>query len=316
MDSPPDAKQEPLLIVIAGPTGAGKSTLALDIAEALRGEIVNFDSLQLYLGFDIGTAKTPEPLRRGIPHHVLDVLDAFSGYQPGVYSAGDYARLARTVLAEITSRGRVPVLVGGSGFYLRALLNGLPELPSRNEPLRSRLELRERRRPGSLHKLLTRLAPAAAQRIHGRDLQKTIRALEIRLLTRSGAPEPDTARPLYGYRVVKIGLNPDRALLFKRLNARVEAMFAGGLVEEVRGLLAAGATGREKPFESLGYKQALQYIRGQGQLIEAIESTQIETRQYAKRQWTWFRREPEIRWLNGFGDDPGIVRLALQLVTA
>ena len=304
----------PRLIVIAGPTGAGKSALALEIAPKVDGEIVNFDSLQLYRGFDIGTAKIPESQRRGIPHHLLDVLDFSAGCGSGGYSAGDYAREARAAIRDIAARGKTPIAVGGSGFYLRALLYGLPELPSRDDRLRARLQARQERRPGSLHRLLARLDKGAAARIHAKDVQKTIRALEIRLLTQSGAPARETAEPLRGYRITKLGLDPDRQQLFERLNARVEAMFRGGLIDEVRGLLAQGATGSEKPFESLGYKQALEYIRGQSNLEQAILSTQIETRQYAKRQWTWFRREPDMRWLIGFGDDPQILTQALKLL--
>jgi tRNA dimethylallyltransferase len=280
---------DPTLIAVVGPTGAGKSALALDLAEALSGEIVNCDSLQFYRGFDIGTAKTPVSERRGIPHHLFDVLEPQNGY-----SAGDYARDARAVVAEISARGHVPVVVGGTGFYLRALLEGLPGLPRRNEAVRADLAKREQAQPGVLHRLLTRLEPGAAGRIHPNDVQKLIRALEIRVLT-GGAP-PESGEPLRDYRVLKIGLDPDRAQLFARLEARVQAMFSGGLVEEVRGLLARGATGMEKPFESLGYKQALQHIHGEVTLEQAIESTQVETRQYAKRQWTWFRRDAEIYW--------------------
>lgn len=298
------------LFVIAGPTGSGKSALALELASRVGGEIVNFDSLQLYRGFDVGAAKTPIADRRGIPHHLLDVLDPSGGY-----SAGDYARLARPVLAGISSRDRIPVAVGGSGFYLRALLRGLPELPARDEALRARLERREQVRPGSLHRLLRRLDAASARRIHPRDVHKTLRALEIRLLTGGRLPDVESAEPLTGYSIVKIGLNPAREELFARLNARVEAMYSGGLIAEVRQLLARGATGAEKPFESLGYKQVLQYIRGEIPLEQAIQSTQIETRQYAKRQWTWFRREPGMLWLEGFGDQPAIVREALDLVS-
>lgn len=304
------------LIAVAGPTGSGKSALAIELALALGGEIVNFDSLQLYRGLDIGTAKTPVEQRRGIPHHLFDVLDIGAGYNAG-YSAGDYARLARATIAEISARGRLPIAVGGSGFYLRALLDGLPSLPGRSLPLRAKLEDRERRRPGSLHRILNRLDPSAAARIHARDVHKTIRALEIRMLTRATAPAPESAEPLRGYRILQLGLNPDREQLSRRLDARVDAMFAGGLIEEVKGLMERGATGVEKPFESLGYKQALQYIRGQSTLEQAIASTKTETRQYAKRQRTWFRRDARIYWLEGpghagFGDDPRVLAAALE----
>lgn len=297
-----------LLIAIAGPTGAGKTALALDLAAALRGEIVNCDSLQLYRGFEVGTAKTPAALRREIPHHLFDVLEAANGY-----SAGDYARLARQTVAEISARDRLPIVVGGAGFYLRALLKGLPELPSRDQTVRARLQAREQHRPGSLHRMLTRLEPDTARHIHPRDVQKAMRAFEIRLLTGAALPRPESADALPGFRVLKIGLNPERSGLFTRLDERVRFMFSGGLIEEVRSLLAGGATGDEKPFESLGYRQAIQYIRGEVTLEQAICSTQTGTRQYAKRQWTWFRRDPEMHWLAGFGDQPEVVRQALEL---
>jgi tRNA dimethylallyltransferase len=287
------------LVTIVGPTGSGKSALALDLAERFGGEIVNCDSLQLYRGFDIGTAKTPPSERRGVPHHLFDVLEPQMGY-----SAGEYARQARTAIAQITARGRLPVIVGGTGFYLRALLAGLPPLPGRYEELRSRLLGKEQTHAGSLHRLLTRLEPAAAARIHPRDVQKLTRALEVRLLTGRSLPAPAEAQALEGYLNVKIGLNPERAALHARLDARAVAMFNGGLLDEVRGLLAAGATGTEKPFESLGYKQALRHLRGELTLEQAVASTQLETRQYAKRQWTWFRRDSEIFWIAGLGDSP------------
>jgi tRNA dimethylallyltransferase len=295
------------LATVVGPTGSGKSALALCLAHRFGGEIVNCDSLQLYRGFDIGTAKTPASHRRGIPHHLFDVLTPQESY-----SAGEYAREARKVIAEIAGRGQLPIVVGGTGFYLRALLEGLPVLPGRDERLRERLVDRERLRPGSLHRLLTRLEPGAAARIHANDIQKTMRALEVRLLTQQALPPPAEARALEGYAVIKLGLDPDRATLQERLEARTRAMFQTGLIEEVRGLLAAGATGNEKPFEALGYKQALLRLRGALTLEQAVESTIVETRQYAKRQRTWFRRDPEIRWLQGFGDDAEILAQATQ----
>ena len=297
------------LIAIVGPTGAGKSALALNLAAAFSGEIVNCDSLQFYRGFDIGTAKTPVSERRGIPHHLFDVLEPQHGY-----SAGEYARDARTVIAEISAGNRLPVVVGGTGFYLRALLEGLPGLPARSESLRAALTAREQRRTGALHRLLSRLEPDAAGRIHPHDVQKLIRALEVRILTRSGLPGPGSGEPLRGYRVLKIGLDPDRPQLFAKLDARVQAMFSSGLLNEVRRLLAGGAAGTEKPFESLGYKQALQHLRGEASLEQAIESTQVETRQYAKRQWTWFRRDAGVEWVRGFGEDPDVTEQAKGLL--
>jgi tRNA dimethylallyltransferase len=299
------------LVTIAGPTGSGKSTLAIRLAQAFGGEIVNCDSLQLYRGFNIGTAKTPVAERGQVPHHLFDVLSPQESY-----SAGEYARSAREIIAGISARGRLPVVVGGTGFYLRALLDGLPALPERDQQLRDRLMSREGARPGSLHRILTRLDPSAAARIHARDIQKTLRSLELRLLTRQSAPPAESACPLEGYAVLKIGLDPDRAALYQRLEARTRWLFERGLIEEVEGLLRGGCTGAEKPFESLGYKQALLYLRGSLTREEALASTLIETRQYAKRQWTWFRRDPEIRWLRGFGDQPEVMGQAAALVEA
>jgi tRNA dimethylallyltransferase len=299
------------LATVVGPTGSGKSALALSLAQEFGGEIVNCDSLQLYRGFNIGTAKTPPGDRRGVPHHLFDVLMPQQSY-----SAGEYAREARKVVAEIAGRGRLPIVVGGTGFYLRALLEGLPVLPGRDERLRERLQERERLRRGSLHRLLMRLEPGAALRIHARDVQKTMRALEVRLLTHQALPPPAEASALEGYSVIKLGLDPDRAALQERLQDRTQVMFAQGLIDEIRSLLAAGATGNEKPFEALGYKQALLHLRGALTLEQALESTIVATRQYAKRQRTWFRRDPEIRWLFGFGDDAEILAQADQAVGA
>ena len=297
------------LVAIVGPTASGKSELALRIAESFSGEIVNCDALQLYRGFDIGTAKTPAAARRGIPHHLLDALDPQMSF-----SAGDYARAAREIIAGISSRGHLPLVVGGTGFYLRALLDGLPALPGRDDLLRERLSRREQRHPGALHRLLRRLEPSAAARIHPRDLQKTTRALEIRLLTRAKLPAPSTASSLEGFRLLLVGLAPERSLLTDAIAARTRRMFDEGLVDEVRGLLDKGLSGDEKPFESLGYKQALAHIRGQISLEEALESTEIETRQYAKRQLTWFRRDTRITWITGFGSSPDVAEASLTAV--
>jgi tRNA dimethylallyltransferase len=289
------------LLIIVGPTAAGKSSLAIHLARAFDGELVNCDSLQLYKGFDIGTAKTPPSEHQGISHHLFDVLAASE-----VCSAGDYARMARATVNEISTRGRLPIVIGGTGFYLRALLDGLPPLPQRDTALRLRLMTREEARPGSLHRILKRLDPATSARIHASDVQKLTRALEIRILTRQPLPPASEADPLTGYRVLIVGLDPPREKLVAAIAERTRQMFQSGLIDEVRGLLAGGLTGSEKPFESLGYKQALAHVRGEITLSAAIESTEIETRQYAKRQQTWFRRDSRIHWLYGFGTDPAI----------
>jgi len=299
------------LVAVAGPTGSGKSDLALAIAERFAGEIVNCDSLQVYRYFDIGTAKLPPQARRGIPHHLLDLLD------PGeIFTAGEYARMARATIRAISGRGRLPILAGGTGFYLRALLDGLFEGPSRDQSLRDRLGQREARRPGSLHKLLTRFDSATAQKIHPNDVPKVTRALEVCLLTRRPASESFRRGrdALRGYRTLKLGLLPDREALYQRLDRRCEAMFAQGLVEEVRQILALGYPAESKPFGSHGYKQALQAIRGELNWREAVNYAQRKTRQYAKRQLTWFRRERDLVWLRGFADTPGIQESAIEYV--
>lgn len=287
------------LIAVAGPTGAGKSELALRIAGEMGGEIVNCDSVQLYRHFDLGTAKIPPERRRGIPHHLLDLLEP-----DAVFSAGDYARLAAGVIEQIQARGRVPILVGGTGFYLRALLRGLAPAPPRDEAVRARLERRESLRPGSLHRILRRLDPTTAVRIHPHDRHKLIRALEVRLA--SGRPlsswflEP--AHPAAGFETLLLGLNPPRDVLYERINRRCALMFERGLVDEVRRILALGYSSACKPFESLGYRQALAVAEGRMTVEEAVTSTQTETRNYAKRQYTWFRREAGLIWLEGFGE--------------
>ncbi len=298
---------------MAGPTGSGKSELSLEIAAEFDGEVVNCDSLQVYRHFDIGTAKLRVEEQRGIPHHLIDIV------HPGdLFTAGEYGRLARETVAEISARGRLPIVAGGTGFYLRALLDGLFVGPARDQELRDRLTARERRRPGVLHRLLRRLDTETARKIHPRDVPKVTRALEVCLLTRRPASElfREGRAGLQGYRVLKLGLLPDREELYKRLDVRCQRMFESGLVSEARGILEMGFAASVKPFESHGYKQALQLIQGELNERDALFYAQRRTRQYAKRQLTWFRREPGLVWLKGFGDSVEIRRTALEQVAA
>ena len=293
-----DAGGRPL-VAVAGPTGSGKSGLALVIAAAFGGEVVNCDSLQVYRYFDIGTAKLPLEERRGIAHHLIDVANPDE-----LFTAGEYARLARIAIAEISDRGRLPVVAGGTGFYLRALLDGLFEGPVRDQTLRDRLAVREGRRPGSLHRLLRRFDPESAAKIHANDVPKVTRAVEVCLVTRRPVSQiyREGRDALRGYRTLKIGLWPDRDALYERLDVRCAAMFESGLMDEVERILGMGYPAASKPFESHGYKQAIQRLNGELTPKEAVFYAQRNTRNYAKRQMTWFRKEADMEWLKGFGD--------------
>ena len=292
------------LVAIAGPTASGKSELAVFLSGRLGGEVVNYDSVQLYRGFDIGTGKLTLQEREGIPHHLLDCLDPAEPF-----TAGDFRREAAKVVEGIRERGHLPILAGGTGLYLRALLAGLFEGPPRSEELRSELRsLADRRGREFVHRLLTRLDPVTASRVDPRDLQKAIRAVEVCVVARQAIStlQARGREPLPGYRYFKIGLNPDRDKLYDRINRRVEKMFAAGLQEETRHILMRPDAWVLKGLGSLGYRQVTAALCGEITLEEAVLDTQTATRQYAKRQLTWFRREPEMNWFSGFGDDPAI----------
>jgi tRNA dimethylallyltransferase len=295
------------LVVIAGPTAAGKSVLAVHLAERIGGEIVNYDSVQLYRGFDIGSGKLSADERRGVPHHLIDVA------QPNqLFTAGDYRCAALNALESIRQRQNVPIFVGGTGLYLRALLLGLFEGPPRSQNLRKRLAARAGKDDTYLHRLLHRLDCVTAARIHPRDIQKIIRAIEVCVV----AGQPMSAmlargrQKLRGFHIMKIGLNPNRAELADRINQRVEHMFAAGLMSEARAALISPGAADVKVLGALGYRQACLVLQGLITEAEAIRQTQAATRQYAKRQLTWFRRERDVTWFKGFGDSPEVQQQA------
>ena len=297
--------------MILGPTGSGKTALSLALAREFGGEIVNCDSVAMYREFDIGTAKPSLSERAQAPHHLFDYIDPTRHV-----TAGEYAREARQVLSEIRSRKHLPIVVGGTGLYLRALLEGLFPGPQRSERLRERLRERAASRgSGYLHEILVRLDRETAAKIHPNDGPKLIRAIEVCLASRQKMSDlwRQGRDPLRGFRILRLGLDPERALLYERINQRAAEMFSSGLLEETKSLMEKYGT-QARPLESLGYKQAAQFLRAELTLEQAVQAAQQGHRNYAKRQMTWFRREPDVRWLNGFGDDARIQREAVELV--
>ncbi|HMB83940.1 MAG TPA: tRNA (adenosine(37)-N6)-dimethylallyltransferase MiaA [Terriglobales bacterium] len=308
--------REPLLVVVLGPTASGKTALSLAIARRFPSENVNCDSVAMYREFEIGTAKPSAAERAEIPHHLVDCVDPLADV-----SAGEYARLGRQVLGEIEKRGRLPIVSGGTGLYLRALVEGLFPGPQRSKELRDRLRGRaEKYGTEHLHRILRRLDPSAANRIHANDVPKVIRAIEVCLLA-SRRPFRRTMtelwrqgrEPLYGFRILRFGLNPERDALYARINQRAAKMFDEGLIAETERLLEKYGE-QARPLASLGYKQALQFLRGEVDWESALAAAQQAHRNYAKRQITWFRREPDVHWLAGFGDDPAIQAEALATI--
>lgn len=299
------------LVVIAGPTGSGKSELALRLARAVGGEIVNYDSMQIYRGFDIGTAKPSEADRRAVPHHLFDIVEATDEF-----NAADYARRARAVCDDIIKRGSRPILAGGTFFYLRALLSGLPEMPGRDENIRARIRAIANKARGSLHlhAWLSRVDPVSASRIPPPDRHRVERALEV--WTVSGKPISSWNRPTTEtadeIATVKIALQLDRATLIKRLDDRLEAMYRNGLVQETAALLARYPSSA-RPFASIGYAEAVAVVKGEINVESAIAETKRRTRAYAKRQMTWLRSERNVHWLDA-ADAEKTFEAALRLV--
>lgn len=300
------------LVVILGPTASGKSSLALHLAKAFSGEIVNCDSVQVYRYLEIGASKPSHRERAEIPHHLLDVVDPDQ-----LFTAGEYLSQGRAVLAEIRQRRNLPIVAGGTGLYLRALLMGLFDGPKRSEELRQRLNaLSESKGIAHLHRLLNRVDPDSADRISVRDKPKMIRALEVFFLTSKPISWHFNAgrKPLQGFKALKIGLSPPKALVYQAINLRVEQMFADGLVSEVQSILERGFSPNLKALQSLGYFQVVRHLQGGLTLTEAEEQTKLKTRQYAKRQMTWFRKEDNVIWFEGFGKDPSVQREVQAIV--
>lgn len=304
--------QRPILAVL-GPTASGKSDLGIALALAVGGEVINCDSVQVYRGIEIATAKVPLAERRGVPHHLIDFVP------PELhYTAADWARAALAKIEEIEGRGRTALLVGGTGFYLRALREPFFEAPPTDESLRRRLvSLRARRGAEHLHRLLRRLDPPTAARLQPRDWSRVQRAIEVRLQT--GAPLSELRRhqpapPPHAARLRVFALRPPREELYRRIDARAEAHFRAGLVEEVRDLLACGVPETSSALGAHGYRRVLEHLRGERTLQSAVEQTKLDVRHYAKRQLTWLRREPSVEWVEGFGDDPAVQARVIEAV--
>jgi tRNA dimethylallyltransferase len=301
------------LVVVLGPTASGKSALGISLAQKLGGEILVCDSTQVYRHFDIGTAKVSSAEQRAIPHHLIDLVEPDE-----VFTAGEYRQRAVKALEELRLRKKLPIVTAGTGLYLRALIEGLSEAPTRSEELRERLRMKARAKdPTYLHKILARIDVEAAARIAPRDAPKVIRAIEIRLLAQKPVGEVHRRgrSALEGYAVTKIGLLPPRAALYAAIEQRVEEMIRAGWIDELRRLMAMGISPGAKPFQFIGYADLREHIEGRLSLDTAMRQIRHATRRFAKRQLTWFRREPGVRWLAGFGTDPEIQAEALEIAS-
>jgi tRNA dimethylallyltransferase len=301
------------LVAIVGPTASGKSALGVWLAQRFGGEVLACDSTQVYRGFDVGTGKPTADERGSVPHHLLDLVEPSA-----VFTAGEYRNRAIAVLQDLRHRSRLPVFTVGTGLYLRALLEGLSDAPARSEELRARLQsLAESHNLQYLYRLLWRLDAAAAARIGPRDRPKLIRAIEVCLLT--GRPLTEIHRAsrarLEGYAPLKIGLQPPRAALYERIEQRVRAMLDRGWRDEVAGLVRSGIPASAKPWDFIGYGELRSHLEKTVTLAAAAKATSQATRRYAKRQLTWFRKEPRVHWLPGFGDDPRVAASAERLVS-
>ena len=302
------------LVVILGPTASGKSALGIELAKRLNGEILVCDSTQIYRHFDIGTGKVPQAEQQGITHHLVDLIEPQE-----IFTAGEYRRRSLEVLADLRKREKLPIITAGTGLYLRALLEGLADVPERSETIRVRLRaIAETRGEPHLHRLLSRLDPETAARIAAQDTQKIIRAIEMRIV--AGKPVGEIHRggrtPLEGYQPLKIGLLPARQALYARIHSRIDAMIRAGWIEEVAQLIKRGIPLDAKPFQFIGYSEWREHLAGTLTKKDAIQKIQQATRRFAKRQLTWFRRESNVHWLSAFGDAPEISAAALEILNS
>lgn len=300
-----------LIPVIVGPTASGKSELGIKLALARNGEIINLDSVQVYRGIYIATAKVPLGERQGVPHHLIDIIEPTENF-----TAGDYARLAAWTIQEVEARNHMAILVGGAGFYLRALVKPLFEGPKTDAKLRERLAaLRDRQGPEHLHRMLARVDPRAGLRLSPRDWPRTMRALEVYFQTgrRISESQPEMPpAPELASRIRVIALNPPRAELYARINKRADQMFAGGLVEEVESLISSGIPPTAKAFQAHGYRRVVEYLQGKRSREDALDQMKLDTRHYAKRQLSWWRSWPGVKWIDRFGDEQEALEVAVR----
>ena len=301
-----DGKRIPL-IVICGPTASGKTSLAIDLAESFAAEIISADSRQVYRGMDIGTAKATAEERLRVPHHLIDVVDPDRNF-----TAADFVRIARKTIVEIDARGHLPMLVGGTGLYIRALTEGLLPAPGADKELRDRLLAQESiEGEGSLHRRLQEIDPVMAARLHPRDRIRIIRAIEVFSLTdrRLSDLQEEHAFADHPYRVLALGLAIERDDLYRAIDLRVEAMMTAGLLDEVRALLAQGYSPHLKAMRTIGYRECLQHLEGELSLDEAVAQIQQASRRYSKRQLTWFHKDKSIIWVDSLRESDKIQAL-------
>jgi tRNA dimethylallyltransferase len=297
--------KRPIVLAVLGPTATGKSALALSLAERYGGEIINCDSTAVYRGFDIGTDKVAIEDRRGIPHHLIDIAEPTE-----VYTAAQYARDASRVIRDLHARGALPILVGGTGFYYRALTRGLFPGPGADGALRARLDrVAARKGPERLHRMLRRVDPESAQRIMTRDQKRLVRALEVFLTTGRPLTEhfADTRSPVADCDVIPLALTIPAALTAERVARRVDQQFARGIVDEVQSLLARGVPADARPFGGLVYRQVVEMLRGVRDEAATRALIVTENRRYSRRQLIWFRKEPNLIWFDGPGERPEIL---------